>query len=104
MLVVGLNSDRSVTALKGKGRPIVPQGDRARLLAALEAVDYVVLFDEDTPAKLVKRVKPDVLIKGEDYQGKTVVGRQDAGRVELAPLVKGMSTSEIIRRIRDHGL
>jgi D-beta-D-heptose 7-phosphate kinase/D-beta-D-heptose 1-phosphate adenosyltransferase len=104
VLVVGLNSDRSVTALKGKGRPILPQGDRARLLAAFEAVDYVVLFDEDTPAKLVKRVKPDVLIKGEDYQGKTVVGRQDAGRVELAPLVKGMSTSEILRRIRDHGL
>jgi len=104
VLVVGLNSDRSVTKLKGKGRPILPQSDRARLLAALEAVDYVVLFDEDTPAALVKRVKPDVLIKGEDYKGKTVVGRQDAGRVELAPLVKGISTSEIIRRIRDHGL
>ena len=104
VLVVGLNTDRSVAELKGKGRPILPQADRSRLLAAFEAVDYVVLFDEETPAKLVRRVRPDVLIKGEDYRGKAVVGRQDAGRVELAPLVKGMSTSEIIRRIRDHGL
>jgi D-beta-D-heptose 7-phosphate kinase / D-beta-D-heptose 1-phosphate adenosyltransferase len=103
VLVVGLNSDRSVRALKGDGRPIVPQAERARLLAALEAVDYVVLFDHETPARLVRRVRPDVLIKGEDYRGKTVVGREDAGRVELAPLVKGMSTSEIIRRILNHG-
>ena len=101
VLVVGLNSDRSVRTLKGDGRPILPQSDRARLLAAFEAVDYVVLFDEDTPARLVKCVRPDVLIKGEDYRGKTVVGRKDAGRVELAPLVPGMSTSEILRRIRN---
>jgi D-beta-D-heptose 7-phosphate kinase/D-beta-D-heptose 1-phosphate adenosyltransferase len=63
-------------------------------------VDYVVLFDQPTPAELVKRVKPDVLVKGEDYKGREVVGSRDAGRVELAPLVKGISTSEIIRRIR----
>jgi D-beta-D-heptose 7-phosphate kinase/D-beta-D-heptose 1-phosphate adenosyltransferase len=100
ILVVGLNSDRSTRALKGAGRPVVPQGDRARLLAAFEAVDYVVIFDQATPAELVQRVRPDVLVKGEDYQGKEVVGRRHAGRVELAPLVKGISTSEIIRRIR----
>jgi D-beta-D-heptose 7-phosphate kinase/D-beta-D-heptose 1-phosphate adenosyltransferase len=100
VLVVGLNSDRSTRGLKGPGRPVVPQGDRARLLAAFEAVDYVVLFDQPTPAELVKRVKPDVLVKGEDYKGREVVGSRDAGRVELAPLVKGISTSEIIRRIR----
>ena len=103
LLVVGLNTDRSVRVLKGDGRPILPQGDRARILAALEAVDYVVLFDEDTPARLVRSVRPDVLVKGEDYRGKAVVGRDHAGRVELVPLVRGVSTSEIIRRIRDHG-
>lgn len=100
VLVVGLNSDRSVRGLKGAGRPVVPQGERSRLLAAFEAVDYVVVFDEDTPASLVKRIRPDVLVKGEDYKGKEVVGKDHAGRVELAPLVKGISTSEIIRRIR----
>jgi D-beta-D-heptose 7-phosphate kinase/D-beta-D-heptose 1-phosphate adenosyltransferase len=103
LLVVGLNSDRSVRRLKGKGRPVLPQADRSRVLAALEAVDYVVLFDEDTPARLVKALKPDVLVKGEDYRGREVVGRSDAGRVELAPLVKGLSTTDIVRRIREHG-
>ena len=98
--MVGLNTDRSVRRLKGKGRPLVPQAQRARLLAALESVDYVVLFDEATPARLVKRIRPEVLIKGEDYGGKRVVGREHAGRVELAPLVKGLSTSELLRRIR----
>ena len=100
VLVVGLNSDASVRGLKGAGRPLVPQGDRARLLAAFESVDYVVVFDQATPAALVKRVRPDVLVKGEDYKGKEVVGSNHAGRVELAPLVKGISTSDIIRRIR----
>src|SRR5262245_11487172 len=68
VLVVGLNSDASVRGLKGAGRPLVPQGDRARLLAAFEAVDYVVVFEQATPAELVKRVRPDVLVKGEDYK------------------------------------
>jgi D-beta-D-heptose 7-phosphate kinase/D-beta-D-heptose 1-phosphate adenosyltransferase len=103
LLVVGLNSDRSVRGLKGPGRPILPQGDRSRVLAALEAVDYVTLFDEATPARLVRAIRPDVLVKGEDYRGKEVAGSRDAGRVDLAPLVKGLSTSEIIRRIRTHG-
>jgi len=100
VLVVGLNSDRSVRGLKGDGRPVVPQGERARLLAAFEAVDYVVVFDEPDPDALVRRIRPDVLVKGDDYRGKEVVGSAHAGRVELAPLVKGISTSEIIRRIR----
>lgn len=100
VLVVGLNSDKSVRGLKGAGRPVVPQGERARLLAAFEAVDYVVLFEQPTPADLVKRIRPDVLVKGDDYRGREVVGRDHAGRVELAPLVKGLSTSELIRRIR----
>ena len=100
VLVVGLNSDRSTRGLKGPGRPVIPQSDRASLLAAFEAVDYVVIFDQATPAELIERVRPDVLVKGEDYKGREVVGRRHAGRVELAPLVKGISTSEIIRRIR----
>ena len=100
VLVVGLNTDRSVRALKGKGRPVVGQNDRARVLAALEAVDYVVLFDEKTPARLVRSVRPDVLVKGGDYAGREVVGREAAGRVVLAPLVKGQSTSGILRRLR----
>jgi D-beta-D-heptose 7-phosphate kinase/D-beta-D-heptose 1-phosphate adenosyltransferase len=103
LLVLGLNSDRSVRALKGDGRPILLQAERARVLAALEAVDYVVFFDEETPARLVTKLRPDVLVKGEDYRGKTVVGREHAGKVELAPLVRGLSTSDIIRRIRGHG-
>ena len=101
LLVLGINTDKSVRRLKGEGRPIVPQGERARLLAAFEAVDYVVLFDEDTPAKLVKAIRPDVLVKGEDYRGKEVVGREHASKVVLSPLVKGISTSDIIRRIRN---
>lgn len=103
LLVLGLNTDASVRRLKGEGRPIVPQGDRARLLAAFEAVDYVVLFDEDTPAKLVKAIRPEVLVKGEDYRGREVVGREHAGKVVLSPLVKGISTSDILRRIKGHG-
>lgn len=102
VLVVGLNSDRSVRALKGNGRPVLPQAERARLLAALEAVDYVVIFGEETPARVVRRLRPDVLVKGEDYAARAVVGREHAGRVELAPLVRGLSTSELIRRIRNH--
>lgn len=100
VLVVGLNSDRSVRGLKGPGRPVLREADRARILAALEAVDYVCLFDSPTPADLVRRVKPDVLVKGEDWKGKTVVGARHAGRVEFAPLVAGLSTTNLIRKMR----
>ncbi len=105
VLVVGLNSDRSIRALKGKkGRPAFPQADRARILAALEPVDYVVLFDEPHVTRLVRAVRPDVLVKSAQYAEEEVVGRQYAVRVERAPHVRGVSTSEIIRRIRDHEL
>ncbi|MBI4564919.1 MAG: D-glycero-beta-D-manno-heptose 1-phosphate adenylyltransferase [Planctomycetes bacterium] len=104
VLVVGVNSDRSVRRLKGPLRPILPERERMRLLAALECVDYVTRFDEDTPERLIRRVRPDVLVKGEDYAGKNVVGRKVVtsygGRVELAPLVKGVSTTDIVSRIR----
>lgn len=106
VVVVGLNSDASVRRLKGDPRPVLREGERARILAALEDVDYVVLFDEDTPERLIRDVEPDVLVKGEDYADKPVVGRdvveRRGGRVELAPFVKGISTTDIVDRILNH--
>jgi len=105
LLVVGLNSDRSIRALKGPDRPICTEADRARVLAALQAVDYVVIFDDDTPLRLIQAVRPHALIKGEDWRDKGVVGREFVesygGRVVLAPLVKGLSTTAVVDRIRD---
>jgi len=106
VLVVGLNSDASARRLaKGRGRPFVGQDDRARVLAALEAVDAVSVFDEDTPARLVEALVPDVLVKGADWALDEVVGREvveaAGGRVVLIPLVEGMSTSSLVRRIRE---
>ena len=103
-LVVAINSDDSVKKNKGAGRPLVPQEDRARVLAALESVDYVVVFDEDEPADLVAAVLPDVLVKGEDWSH-YVSGREtveaNGGKVVLAKLTPGRSTSSIIERIRN---
>jgi len=104
LLVVGLNSDRSVRALKGDGRPVYPAAERARILAALEAVSYVVVFDETRAERTIRKVRPDVLIKGEDWRGKGVDGQSFVesygGRVVLAPLLAGRSTSATIDRIR----
>ena len=104
-LVVGLNTDRSVRALKGPDRPLIGQDDRARVLAALAAVDAVVLFDEDTPLELIRRIQPDVLAKGADYREDEVIGAADVrargGQVVLVPLVDDRSSSGIIRRIAD---
>lgn len=106
VLVVALNSDASVRGNKGAGRPIVPQDERAELLAALAAVDYVVIFDDATPRDLISRVQPDVLVKGTDWDAGEVVGRAEVeaaggGRVVQVPLEPGYSTSEIIERIRN---
>ncbi len=102
-LIVGINSDSSVARLKGPGRPLVPEGDRARLVAALECVDAVVLFDEDTPLRLISSLLPDVLVKGGDYRRQEVVGREVVeglgGRVEIVPLVPGRSTTLLLQRI-----
>ncbi len=102
-LIVGLNSDRSVRRLKGEGRPIVPQDQRALVLAALASVDAVVLFDEDTPIDLIKAVRPQALVKGSDYTEDQVVGatevRSWGGEVVLVPLVEGPSTTGIVSRI-----
>ncbi len=104
VLVVGLNSDRSVRTIKGPERPVCPEAQRARVLSALEVIDYIVLFDEETPARLIESVRPDVLIKGEDWRQKGVVGREFVesygGRVALAPLVKGLNTTDLVNRIR----
>ncbi len=102
-LIVGLNSDASVRANKGPSRPIVPQEHRAFVLAALECVDAVVIFDEPEPAALIAEIAPDVLVKGADWahyvSGRETVERR-GGRVVLAPMIAGFSTSELIRRIR----
>ncbi len=100
ILILGLNSDRSVTALKGKGRPINAQIDRAYILAALEAVDYVVVFEEDTPYDLIKAVKPHILVKGGDYEGKEVVGQDIADELKLVQFVDGKSTTRTIEKIQ----
>ena len=100
ILILGLNSDRSVTALKGEGRPINIQMDRAYILAALEAVDYVVVFDEDTPYNLIKAIKPHVLVKGGDYEGKEVVGQDIADELKLVQFVDGKSTTRTIEKIQ----
>ncbi|MBD3166291.1 D-glycero-beta-D-manno-heptose 1-phosphate adenylyltransferase [bacterium] len=103
VLVLGLNSDASVRRLKGEKRPIVPEVDRAVVLAGLRAVDRVVLFDEDTPAELIRHLLPDVLVKGGDYTPDTVVGRDTVeaagGRVVILPLVEGRSTTNVVERI-----
>jgi D-beta-D-heptose 7-phosphate kinase/D-beta-D-heptose 1-phosphate adenosyltransferase len=100
VLILGLNSDRSVKALKGENRPINTQLDRAYILAALEAVDYVVVFDDDTPYDLIKAVKPHTLVKGGDYEGKAVVGQDIADELKLVQFVDGKSTTKTIEKIQ----
>jgi len=98
-LFLGLNSDSSVRRLKGPSRPFNKARDRAIVLAALAAVDALVIFNEDTPIKLIKALRPDVLAKGADYTNGTVVGAEFAGRVVLIPLLKGRSTTALARKL-----
>ena len=104
-LIIGLNSDASVRRNKGPERPINSESERAEILAALECVDAVVLFDEDTPAEIIAAVQPDVLVKGADWAEDAIVGRDTVesrgGRVVRVPIEPGFSTTEIIRKIRD---
>lgn len=100
ILIVGLNSDESVSRLKGPTRPVNIAEDRAYILAALEAVDFVVPFSEDTPHDLIKMIKPDVLVKGGDYEGKAVVGTEFAGELKLVDFVDGKSTTKTIQKIQ----
>jgi len=104
-LVVALNSDRSVKRLKGNSRPILNQKDRAEILSELECVSYVTIFNEDTPAEIIKYILPDVLVKGADYKIEDIVGNdtvtENGGKVVAVSLVKGKSTSVIIAKIKN---
>jgi D-beta-D-heptose 7-phosphate kinase / D-beta-D-heptose 1-phosphate adenosyltransferase len=104
VLVVGLNSDASVKIIKGPARPINNQFDRAAVLAAMEAVDYIVIFDEPDPFNLIKQVKPDILIKGQDWEKKGIIGAdfvsQYSGKILFAPLVEGKSSTKIIEKVK----
>ena len=103
-LIVGVNSDRSVRANKGPDRPITPESERAEILLALECVDAVAIFDEETPAEIVKRIHPDVLVKGADWGPDNIVGRDTVeargGRIVRMPLSEGYSTTALLRRVR----
>ena len=105
LLVVGLNSDASVTILKGPGRPVNNQESRAEVLGALAFVDYIIIFEEDTPLDMIKTLKPDILVKGGDYQLDDIVGHREVlssgGRVETIPMVEGYSSSAIIDRNKE---
>jgi rfaE bifunctional protein nucleotidyltransferase chain/domain len=107
ILIVGLNSDRSIRRLKGPSRPILPEAERAQILAALECVDHVLVFDDLVPTRLLEQIQPDVHCKGADYappHGKPIPERAVVeaygGRVAFLPLVPGLSTSQLIQRIR----
>jgi rfaE bifunctional protein nucleotidyltransferase chain/domain len=104
-LIVGLNSDASVRQLKGEGRPVIPERERAEILSALESVDAVVIFDDLTPRELISRLLPDILVKGGDWPGDQIVGREEVeaagGRVVSVPVVPGYSTSAMLKKIRD---
>jgi len=104
ILVVGVNSDNSIRRIKGNSRPINNQDARALVLSSLEMVDYVVLFDEDTPYELIKAILPDILVKGGDYKIEDIVGRDivegNGGRVECVSYIEGFSTTSIIEKIK----
>ena len=106
ILIVALNSDRSVRTLKGSPRPIVPQAERAEIIAALECVDFVTIFDQDDPLEIISAIKPDILLKGGDWALNTIVGRDIVesygGRVIALPLFPGVSTTQIIETIAPH--
>lgn len=103
-LILGLNTDASVKRLKGESRPVVNEYARARMMSAFEFVDAVVLFDEPTPLTLIEEVKPDILVKGDDYTVETIVGADfvigKGGEVKTIPLVKGYSTTSLIEKIK----
>lgn len=102
-LIVGLNSDASVRRLKGRGRPVTPQGDRAKILAGLESVDFITIFNEDTPLNLISHLKPDILVKGADWDKNRVAGKDIVeacgGRVETVKYLKGYSTTDMLKKI-----
>ena len=104
ILIIGLNTDRSVKTIKGKNRPIVPEKERAEVLSALEFVDYVILFDDLDPLHLIEALKPDVLVKGADWSKDRIIGREIVenlgGRVVRVPMVAGASSTGLIEKIK----
>lgn len=99
ILVIGLNSDSSVSTIK-PGRPIIPEQQRAEVLSALSMIDYITLFNEDTPYELIKEIKPDILVKGADWDVTNIVGSDIVKEVRTIPFVEGVSTTEIIKKIK----
>lgn len=106
ILVVGLNSDGSIRRIKGQSRPINSQSDRAKVLGALSAIDYVTIFNEDTPLNLIQRIRPDVLVKGRDWSISKIVGadfvKASGGKVVTVAYLKGRSTTGLIEKIKDN--
>lgn len=107
VLIVGINSDESVRMLKGEARPVIPEQERAEIVASLECVDAVVIFEEYTPQRVVAALVPDVLVKGGDWPGNQIVGREEVeaagGKVVLVEVLPGYSTTEILKKIRGSG-
>ncbi|MGB2677084.1 MAG: D-glycero-beta-D-manno-heptose 1-phosphate adenylyltransferase [Candidatus Acidiferrum sp.] len=107
VLIVGINSDESVRTLKGPGRPVIPAEERAEILASLECVDAVLIFEDLTPQRVIAALLPDILVKGGDWPGNQIVGREEVeaagGKVVRVEVVEGYSTSEILRKIREPG-
>lgn len=99
VLIVAINSDKSLAGLKGPKRPLVSEKDRVKLLSAIDVIDYVVIFGEQTPYQLLKKLTPDILVKGGDYKIEDIVGREFVKKVYRYPLVKGKSTSNLIKLI-----
>ena len=99
VLIVAINSDKSLAGLKGPKRPLVPETDRVKLLSAIDVIDYVVIFPEQTPYNMLKKLTPDILVKGGDYKIEDIVGREFVKKVYRYPLVKGKSTSNLIKLI-----
>ena len=104
VLILGINKDKSIKKLKGKGRPIMSEKQRIEIISAIEFVDYVVPFGQPTPEKLIKRIKPDIIVKGGDYKKNEVIGKdiveKYGGKVYIFPLVKNISTTKIIKKIK----
>lgn len=105
LLIVGINSDQSVKQIKGPKRPVLPESDRCELLGAMEMVDFVILFNEPDPYNLISAIRPDVLVKGGDWNTEKIIGadmvEEAGGRVVVVPYIKGFSTTEIIERIKN---
>ncbi len=104
VLMIGLNSDRSVREIKGRNRPVNPENDRAEVLAALTAVDFIVIFNEATPRSLILAIRPDVLVKGADWKIEQIAGAKEVlswgGKIKRVPLLKGRSTTDTLKKIR----